>query len=336
MTTAIETYGLRTPKQKKAFGKIQSDINESVKATMAKTRRLPWDSGVSAELGLPRRITGEAYKGKNVWIFTLKAIARGYTSNTWIGFQEISNRGGKVIKGEKATTGVNRFYAPFKCMTDCTQPNHCVPSTDKEGKKIRIRINAETGKYIGQMRLSWFNVFNAEQVDWSEAKKGKPCHNPTDENFKPDEYADKIIAAYLDSTGVAFNELPMAGEAPHYLPSKDTVNIPLKGQFEHSSAYYSVAFHEIGHSTSKKGRVERNFNYGMHSERGKEEMSVEWSAAYLSKWCNLENVESTQKNSEAYIQGWSEAIDKDPNLIFEAMDAADKIANFILKQCDDC
>ena len=65
-------------------------------------------------------------------------------------------------------------------------------------------------------------------------------------------------------------------------------------------------------------------------------MSVEWSAAYLSKWCNLENVESTQKNSEAYIQGWSEAIDKDPNLIFEAMDAADKIANFILKQCDDC
>ena len=47
MITAIETYGLRTPKQKKAFGKIQSDINESVKATMAKTKRLPWDSGVS-------------------------------------------------------------------------------------------------------------------------------------------------------------------------------------------------------------------------------------------------------------------------------------------------
>ena len=325
-------YGL-SEKQQKVFKGIKERLNASIKEGIAKTNRLPWNSKIIESLGLPTRINGEKYKGKNVWIFSAEAIAKGYTSNTWIGYKEAARRGGQVRKGEKATTGVNRYWAPFKCKVDCTKPNHCIA---EQGEDYRIRIDEETGKPIGKMRLTWFNVFNSDQIDWSEAKGGKPCHIPTGSEFESEEYADKILKAYLDKTGVTFREVPIGDQNPHYNPNSDTVNLPLKVQFEEASAYYSAAFHEIGHSTSKEGRVHRVFNYGMHKERGLEEMSVEWAAAYLQNWCGIKGAEDAEKESTAYIQSWSNAIDKDPDLIFDAMDMADRISNFILKQCEDC
>ena len=62
--------------------------------------RKPWD-GARTGLVLPRRATGENYRGVNVIILWSAAMERGYASPYWLTFNQAVKLGAHVRKGER-------------------------------------------------------------------------------------------------------------------------------------------------------------------------------------------------------------------------------------------
>jgi antirestriction protein ArdC len=62
--------------------------------------RKPWD-GARTGLALPRRATGESYRGVNVIILWSAAMERGYSSPYWLTFNQAVKLGAYVRKGER-------------------------------------------------------------------------------------------------------------------------------------------------------------------------------------------------------------------------------------------
>jgi antirestriction protein ArdC len=62
--------------------------------------RKPWD-GARTGVALPRRATGENYRGVNVIMLWSAAVAKGYVSPYWITLRQANQIGAHVRKGER-------------------------------------------------------------------------------------------------------------------------------------------------------------------------------------------------------------------------------------------
>ncbi|MDA1349227.1 MAG: zincin-like metallopeptidase domain-containing protein [Chloroflexi bacterium] len=120
----------------------------------------------------------------------------------------------------------------------------------------------------------------------------------------------------------------------YYRPSTDTVHLPPRAAFDSASEFYSTTFHELGHSTGHKSRLDR---HGMETgiapfgspTYSREELVAEFTSAFL---CNRSGIDNTIENSTAYIQGWARAINKDKRLVVTAASQGQKAADYILGQ----
>jgi antirestriction protein ArdC len=78
--------------------------------------RKPW-SGARTGLALPKRVTGDTYRGINVLMLWLTAATKGYASPTWMTYRQAQELGGQVRKGEKSATVV-KFGSVEKDVQD--------------------------------------------------------------------------------------------------------------------------------------------------------------------------------------------------------------------------
>jgi antirestriction protein ArdC len=106
--------------------------------------------------------------------------------------------------------------------------------------------------------------------------------------------------------------------------------MPDKKHFENEPLYYSVLFHELGHSTGHSIRLNRKESgvaaFGT-STYSKEELVAEFASCML---CGIAGIESaTIENSASYIDGWSKAIKKNRKLVMQAASAGQKAADYI-------
>lgn len=97
----------------------------------------PWSNTLPSNFATKR-----PYNGLNVFILWFIAQERKYPTNSWLSFQQITQLGGKITKGEKAT---DVFF--FKPLT--------VKETDENGE--------ETEKTVPLLKS--FKVFNISQTD---------------------------------------------------------------------------------------------------------------------------------------------------------------------------
>ncbi|MFO0203344.1 MAG: ArdC-like ssDNA-binding domain-containing protein [Alphaproteobacteria bacterium] len=77
--------------------------------------RKPWD-GARTGLALPRRATGENYRGVNVIMLWSAAVAKGYASPYWITLRQANQLGAHVRKGERGEIVV--YYGQAKKTRD--------------------------------------------------------------------------------------------------------------------------------------------------------------------------------------------------------------------------
>jgi len=92
--------------------------------------------------------------------------------------------------------------------------------------------------------------------------------------------------------------------------------VPVLSQYDSSDEYYSTLFHELGHSTGHKDRLNRK---GV----------AEITAAMLVSQASLA-AERAFKNSVAYLQSWLRALKDDSKMIVWAAGKAEAAARFIL------
>ncbi len=227
----------------------------------------------------------------------------------YISFSQIQKQGGRIRRGEKSRMVV--FWTQLvKEDSD---------DLDTDGKPKRKVIPY----------LKYYNVWNIGQCEGISARWTKAADASAEPKVKP---AEAIVDGYLAQPSHPKLTL-MAGDRAFYRPSADEVVVPLLSQYDSADEYYSTLFHELGHSTGHKDRLNRKgiadiTFFGDH-EYSKEELVAEITAAMLVAQAGL-SAERAFKNSIAYLQSWLRALKDDPKMIVWAAGKAEAAARYIL------
>ena len=172
--------------------------------------------------------------------------------------------------------------------------------------------------------LRYYSVFNALQCE------GLPLPDVSIDarEFDPKAEAEGIIASMPSAPSIGHD----GGDRAYYIPARDSIHLPPRYAFEKPEEYYSTAFHELGHSTGHKSRLDRHgletgiaaFGSQVYS---KEELAAEFCSTFL---CNESGIKNTLDNSTAYIQGWAKKLRSDKRLVIVAASQGQKAADYIL------
>lgn len=234
-------------------------------------------------------ISQKPYQGINRLLLGMASMSKGYGNPAWATYKQWNETGVHVKEGEKASHIV--FFKPVK-------------GTDKT-----------TGEDKAYCVIKGYAVFNAEQTDIEITVTEKP-----DSPFNPiPSCEDRIV-----KTGARISH---GGDAAFYMPSQDRIQLPNKGSFNSESNYYATAFHELGHWTGSKSRLDRDLDKGRFGNPAYafEELVAEITAAYL---CSDYKIQGELRHA-GYIEHWLKACKDDSKAIFKAAALAQKATDYI-------
>lgn len=244
-------------------------------------------------------VSHKSYHGCNFWLMN---YGTDFKSPYWLSFKQAQDLGGNVCRGQHGTPVT--FWKFFQSE------------------------NKDTGKLKNIPMLRSYTVFNLEQCE--NVKQPEPVVLP---EFHPIESAQQIIGAMPNSPKIETGEPQRGGSAGCYSPSSDTVTMPDARDFRSSEGYYSVLFHELGHSTGHRTRLDRMQGDTAWSKFGskpyaQEELVAELTSGYLCATCQIFDV--LEENTAAYIASWIKTLKDDNRLFVHAAGKAQHAANWIL------
>jgi antirestriction protein ArdC len=105
------------------------------------------------------------------------------------------------------------------------------------------------------------------------------------------------------------------------------IAMPAFEAFRSATDYYGVAFHELGHWTGHKSRLDRDFSKGRFGDRAyaAEELVAELTAAFLCAEFNFDG----QLQHADYIASWIDLLRDDSRAFFTAASKASAAAQFL-------
>jgi len=309
MTTNIADTHKPAPKAariKAGKGKY-SDLYQSVTDTVItqlEAGTVPWVQpwgrpDCKTPFGMPTNgDTGRSYSGINILLLWGAAIDTQRTTQTWLTYKQAQKLGGQVRKGESGTT---------ICYADTFIP---------KAEQQRAQETGGDPNRIGFLKR--YTVFNADQ-----------CEGLSDEFFKGVEplpeaqtipRAEKLISA----TGANFN---IGGDKAFYSSHHDFIQVPPQPAFYEQINYYRTCFHELGHWTGHKSRLDRPLGNKFGSPAyAREELTAEMSTAFV---CAALGIIPTVRHTD-YLANWLQVLNEDKRAIFRAASLASKAADYIL------
>jgi len=261
---------------------------------------IPWRKPWSTSQGMPKNlISKKEYRGINVFLLGCQQ----YSSPYWMTYKQATERGGHIRKGEKSSLVV--FW--------------------KMLERSNVAGEGDIGISDKLPLLRYYNLFNLEQCEGIES----PTQEVQTYQFTPTEKADQILADMKDRPDISYG-----GNRASYTPVSDRVRMPYMDRFEKSEEFYSVLFHELGHSTGHKSRLARKEvmecnEFGSECY-GTEELVAELTSSMLCGVAGISN--QTIDLAASYIDGWLSVIKKDKRMIVMAAAQAQKAADFILNR----
>ena len=262
----------------------------------------PWTT--MARYGLPRNgNSGRIYTGiLNLWQLLGKAARMGWTDNRWFTYKGAQESGGQVRKGESGT------YVHAWNFRDQYE--------DANGNPVRKPSKADlaSGKarWVGRRPfLRIWKVFNGDQCDGLPALPAPPEVDPAE------QYETAMTAVVKHGSNVAC-----------YAPATDEITMPEPGQFDSVEAYLATRFHETGHWTGAKSRLDRDLTGRFGSDSyAMEELVAELTSAFL---CGHFGIEGQGLQHPQYLAHWLRVLKADKYAIFKPARMATEAANFIL------
>ncbi len=249
--------------------------------------------------GQPRNAeTGRRYRGINRLLLDFTALERGYSSPGWLTYAAARRLGGYVRRGETGTMVI--YYERFEKQ----RPTE--PSWDQEVDQSHVYL----------ARHFW--LWNLDQIDGLQALRtsfaglfASPPH---------DAVAEEILSK--PSATIRYG-----GDDAAYSPSADEIILPQREAFSSPEAFYSTAYHELGHWTGHPTRLDRPLTgrFG-DAEYAQEELVAELTSAFLSAQAGLNVV----GQSASYIDSWINLLNRDCRAIFTAAREAQAAADFVL------
>jgi antirestriction protein ArdC len=134
---------------------------------------------------------------------------------------------------------------------------------------------------------------------------------------------DSLIDEFLACSGASIRE--GFGEA-YYRPGDDYISLPSFAAFKSAAHFYGTTFHELGHRTGHKSRLDRDLR-NRFGERAyaAEELIAELCAAFLCAEFNLDG----DLRHAGYIESWIGLLKADKRAIFTACSKAQDIAPLV-------
>lgn len=288
------------------------DVYQQVTDTIIKameqsdgTVAMPWQRS-----GLPTSIPKNActdafYNGCNVIGLWCASEVNNYPVSLWGSYKQWQSLGAQVRCGEKGT--LIAFYKQFDVTPEPEQP-------DDDGKRYVARASY---------------VFNVSQVDGYALELPSPMP-PLEQH----EAATRLVNA----TGAVIR---YGGDRAYYASGSDHVQMPDENRFrqddplERAAAHACVMFHELGHWSGAKHRLNREFGKRFGDDQyAAEEVVAELTASFLAAQLGISSV--PRDDHAHYIKHWIDVMKKDNRAIFtaaaKASEAARYLAGFLPKE----
>jgi antirestriction protein ArdC len=283
----------RTPRRD-LYGEVTSRIVAELEAGAA-----PWVKPWSATPGrnLPcNAATNRPYSGCNVVLLWM-AQAAGYRTPRYLTFKQSAELGGHVRKGEHGQTV---FFVKRLAVKD---------TSDGAGD--------DDTRIVPMMRA--YTVFNVDQCeglpDRVMAQGPVKVRNTDGRDAGIDEFLTACRADIREGHGEAY-----------YRPGDDFISMPAFAAFKSATAFYGVAFHELGHWTGHRSRLDRDLR-GRFGEKAyaAEELVAELCAAFLSAEFSIDG----DLRHAGYIQSWIGLLKADSRAFFTACSKAQAAAGYL-------
>src|ERR1700704_482559 len=189
--------------------------------------RRPWDPDKAGGPAMPRNAaTGHRYRGINVLTLGMSPLAFTSGDPRWATYKQSEERGWRVRKGERGTTGF--FFRRLEIRDD-------TKSDDDEDSVRRIPL------------LRAFTLFHASQID------GIPDYVPPtieEAPWRAPAAAEIIIA----NSGAVVR---YGGDRAFYSPGTDHIQMPPRAAFATAQQFCGVLLHETCHWTGHATRLNR-------------------------------------------------------------------------------
>ncbi|MGB3320296.1 MAG: zincin-like metallopeptidase domain-containing protein, partial [Sphingopyxis granuli] len=166
--------------------------------------------------------------------------------------------------------------------------------------------------------LKQFTVFSVDQCD------GLPDKYHVETPPIPEGLILPQASALIAATGA---DVRIGGASAYYSPRHDFVAVPRPDDFYEPVDWHRTAFHELGHWTGHKSRLDRDQTGSFGSKPyGHEELIAEMAGAFV---CAALGIMPSVRHAD-YIGSWLEIIREDHRAILRAASAASKAADYLL------
>ena len=293
--------------RKQPFDAAQSITDEII--DILETGTLPWRKPWRvAGSSVPLRPNGEAYKGINSFLLSMRTMVHGYSSPYWMTMKQANDLGARVIKGQRSSVVV--YYGT--ALKDANTETSDAQTTETVGTSVGIRF------------MKSYRAFNADQI------KGLP------EAFHPglaedDDPVAKPIAAYQSFFDNIGGTVRYGGDRACYVPTLDVINMPKIERFRDPEQFYATLAHEYVHYTKAAHRLNRSYGPSQfgNASYSKEELCAEVGAQMLGR--HLGFTPFHIDNSAAYIQSWLKILGEDKRAIFRAAADAQRACDWLIE-----
>lgn len=257
----------------------------------------PWDDEKASGFLPYNAISGKEYQGSNTIRLLSEQENKGYQDSRWLTYQQATELGGFVRKGEKGTTCVKWIFKEVE-----------EEKTDGTIQKIERGIP------------KYFKVFNVSQ-----------CENippPPQQDEKPEQFYIEQCESLLKQSGAKIYH--DGGNMAFYRPSSDDIHLPNKESFHSSDHYYSTAFHELTHWTGHSSRLDRpKFVTRNSPEYAREELVAEIGSMLIGERLNIGRDPKHIEQHYAYLKNWQKLLTDEPKEIIKACREAEKACQFL-------
>lgn len=258
----------------------------------------PWTPSTPPQM--PRRVTGDPYRGINkLWLW-LMADQLGYSSPYWMTYKQAAQLKARVRKGEHGVPVV--FYKHYVA----TEAGRETGEADVQHKRFR-RV---------------YRVFNALQIEGlPEQFYAHPTARPIPSSARRVQI-DAFFAALPGCVQHGYHKA-------YYAPSLDVIRMPEPADFRTYELYASTLSHEYIHWSGHETRLNRDLSGSFGDEAyAAEELVACIGQALLDIELGLPC--QHMDDHTAYIQSWITKLRNDPNAILVAAAKAEKAKDYLL------
>ena len=252
--------------------------------------RRPWRTLRAAGAAtMPRNaVTGRSYRGINVPLL----LCAPYSDQRYLTFKQALDQGGNVRKGEHGQ------HVTFWQQNSYKERAADGTETTKRGLLLRV-----------------YTVFNVAQCDGLDL----PGCDPMPETDVPE-----LMRTVYAGTGAVVTH---GGDRACYQPDFDRIALPIVSAFATTDGYAATAFHELGHWTGAKKRLDRDLTGRFRTRAyAAEELVAELTSAYL---CAEYGLNQSLDHHASYIASWRELLTDDPRAVITAASKAQAAADYI-------